>query len=452
MEPSEMVGDFTQGFGSFYFLPDDDSLRNDHICNGLEAYYRLGLRSLPQPPMYQKIPVDLILERMKRTEAKTGVFPFMRLPLELRIRVYDLLISSLISSLDEHEHVPNFQEIMSRGIKFQLCDGEDQRRRWGDFMDYHRYQISDGNLENGALDYLDIYKGLQDGTITPQTASGWHLTLGVAKQLAKSESEECELDRLCDDVSFEEETESSSSGDSEDSSYSKSNNSCRNYVQDHVKSRSLSYVQINAYMELHSDCCEDRLAPAPVEESQCCHRSAEDYEVVRRLAYISRQFTTELGACVWRNSILDVQELGDLGVFLKTRPSAAKYVRGLIVHFEYNRGLDMQETQLEGELNFVDQQMNLLFISLRYRTSTDLTDHNDTLRRLRSILSFKSTRKVFDLEPASEIFYAERGGPGFTERSGTLVCIMHKRSGAGRLELLLQGMETSPQLGTGICY
>jgi hypothetical protein len=72
----------------------------------------------------------------------------------------------------------------------------------------------------------------------------------------------------------------------------------------------------------------------------CWTRHLAVYEDVRRLAGSDPVVAAELGAAIWRDAVLEVEEFAALLRFVKERPAAMRLVRGLVLTLDC-AGTDM---------------------------------------------------------------------------------------------------------------
>lgn len=95
-------------------------------------------------------------------------------------------------------------------------------------------------------------------------------------------------------------------------------------------------------------------------------------EFVRCLSHVSRLFSSEVGAVVWQNSVLEVEELDALPVFARFHPKALPLIRGLVLPLSYEEGfLDTKTSELAGACEFINRHLMLKFLSIKFRCVGD---------------------------------------------------------------------------------
>lgn len=99
-------------------------------------------------------------------------------------------------------------------------------------------------------------------------------------------------------------------------------------------------------------------------------RGFYDYEEVRCLTHVSRQFSREVGACLWHNSVLELEDYEIPSLFIRNRPAALQHVKGIVLNLCYNGTgcLNSSTADLEMLFNWISQNLELRFIMINLRT------------------------------------------------------------------------------------
>ncbi|KAF4634815.1 hypothetical protein G7Y89_g3288 [Cudoniella acicularis] len=138
--------DFTQGYGSFYFGPRrDDEIRP----RSATANWRVR---------WDQSKEDVIKADEASGTEDPEPFPFMRLPLEIRLKIYYILLSRLHGG--HNEDLPKMAR--SHGIRFKVADGEFEapsvlsERGWDTFTDEPYYLNFDETSEQDFEERSDV--------------------------------------------------------------------------------------------------------------------------------------------------------------------------------------------------------------------------------------------------------------------------------------------------------
>lgn len=95
-----------------------------------------------------------------------------------------------------------------------------------------------------------------------------------------------------------------------------------------------------------------------------------DYEEVRLLAHVSRQFSREVGACLWHNSVLELEDYEIPAMFIRNRPAALQHVKGVVLNLCYNGAgvLNSSTADLERLFDWMSENLELRFIMVNVKT------------------------------------------------------------------------------------
>ncbi|KAH8672154.1 hypothetical protein BGZ60DRAFT_406660 [Tricladium varicosporioides] len=372
--------DFTQGFGTFWFGPTDTvSDCNRQAQTDWRSYP--SVNSPSEAPDKRFIPSSFM------------PFRFMDLPIEIRFKIYRILSASMLGG--RNHDLPLMAG--KHGIRFKLEDAEwDIPSKFGEgsipdpmlFTARDIFEINDEseidggvidltmseeeeesdesastNLAGPDIDVVEIWKQINDGTITDsETPSGW---------LASNPRHG--YDRFV-------ETDSESAVETEKDSDDEIEWDYLMRKGNRVKARAW-WLQIDRAMSVDSTCyysVEYGIENHGNQDCNCPHRYREDYENVRTLSHISHHFTRELGESIWANSVLDLSSLDDLTAlskFVRERPMAVKYIKGIIFSIQYYEdGFDTPTSSLADILNCINNNFDLRFITVRFTTETHLLD------------------------------------------------------------------------------
>ena len=106
---------------------------------------------------------------------------------------------------------------------------------------------------------------------------------------------------------------------------------------------------------------EDPAGPYPHEEDfvgdiddcMCYYRTPNDYRAVSELSRVSSQFTAELGSVLWANATIEILEPAVFGVLARTRPAALGFVASVVLHLAcYGDFCDTQVEMVRGVCDF----------------------------------------------------------------------------------------------------
>lgn len=95
-----------------------------------------------------------------------------------------------------------------------------------------------------------------------------------------------------------------------------------------------------------------------------------DYEEVRRLTHVSRQFSREVGACLWHNSVLELEDYEIPSLFIENRPEALQHIKGIVLNLCYHGSgcLNSSAVDLEKLFNWMSKNLELRFIMINLQT------------------------------------------------------------------------------------
>ncbi|KAK3389439.1 hypothetical protein B0H63DRAFT_518666 [Podospora didyma] len=272
----------------------------------------------------------------------------MRLPLEIRYKVYRLLLGRLFPGRHLHLH----QSAVSDGVRFLIDDPPHSPG----LMEVD-YDLSvTGRPEDRIVDAP---------TTTPQVSSGPSDTLYRQDMLGVNEEDsEMEFSTGLGDCWIRKRPPSPGAWDSEPSEEDVSESS-NSDVQDapsdlyelHLHPVSVSIDRAMdpdpkcnpCWHELNADYLLDDGANGPLQEESdedggeryegydiddctCEYREPDDYQAVLNLSRVSRQFTAELGTVLWTNATIEILEPAVFGVLAQKRLVALRSVKSVVLH------------------------------------------------------------------------------------------------------------------------
>ncbi|KAK0726070.1 hypothetical protein B0H67DRAFT_572295 [Lasiosphaeris hirsuta] len=290
--------DYTQGFGSFDFFP----------------------RAFPET-----VPRHVsTLQRTPRQAAAavSAPFPFVRLPLEIRIKIYQILLSRLFTGRQLL-----YSNKIGGGVWFKVNDSPyvpgwlevDYEARVMGLPEHRNVDQYDVGFDDPPrrVDVFETYKSIvrdNSGGQQSREPRGWVATRDCGDPPCMSESEE--------------ETSSSSSSSCYSAPSSPGNINPLHPVD----------VTIERAMDPDPECLpawhgeEDY----DIDDCTCHYRTPDDYHHYLHLSQVSRQFTAELGDCLWQNATVEFVEPSAFSLFARTRPATLSRIRAVVLHLQYH--------------------------------------------------------------------------------------------------------------------
>lgn len=103
-----------------------------------------------------------------------------------------------------------------------------------------------------------------------------------------------------------------------------------------------------------------------LEDCGCQYRPRADYEAVRILSQISKQFTRELGRVLWQNATVEFEEPHAFFLFFRERPAVLRLVKHVVLHLHcYGNSLDDSTPVVGAICDFMSTEMDLRFLTIR---------------------------------------------------------------------------------------
>jgi len=285
----------------------------------------------------------------------------MRLPIELRFKIYEIFLAPFIENRDSAKFKEGFPGLVTeKGLRFNVYDGE-----YDCLLPDRDFGCDIGALapapnptmsteQRGNI--LEIYQAIQEGAADEANVpSGWagsERTTSGARILDTDTSEDSAEDTLSKssgDESFEEDLDTLQ-------------------LSEVRSQRSVSLWRCPDY-----DVEIDAIHFAGKENCTCtCQYHTETYKILHRLSHISRQFTFELGECLWKNAIVHFSDMELFLPFFGDRPHIWQHVKVLSVDIYHQHGADLNtSTELLLKMSeFVSRYLNLWRFSIRLFTQS----------------------------------------------------------------------------------
>ncbi|KAK1757035.1 hypothetical protein QBC47DRAFT_412378 [Echria macrotheca] len=378
--------DYTQGFGSFDFLPRDFA---DSVPGRIEYKYKIWpaerLRTVRGPT----------LELIKP-------FPFMKLPAEIRYQIYGILLARLFPG-----HNLYFDNnAVGRGVRFVVSDSayasDLKEDDYAKMTVEYGFPVVDPPMEYRTVDewrsisetfyrgdVLETYKAIRaleekpdanggDGSdnSSSDNGHGFRIPRGSARSAPLVPMESFPplpafpappVLTLADKAEEGEEEEVEEAGDFSPSPESVLGIDSTFFELEGASQLYRPYcVTISRVMDPDPDCetrqhepdpdhlmfktsfwlsqslspgeglerygCRYRPPRQDIDKCTCRYRTPLDYQIARDLSQVSRKFTAEMGSVLWTNATIEVFDPAVFGLFAHTRPAAFELVRGVVLH------------------------------------------------------------------------------------------------------------------------
>ena len=355
--------DYTQGYGSFYLPPpisvgERPSLKIDYRYikgNGIKT-----AGSGSQYASYRRRQISL-------TKCSLEPFPFMKLPLEIRYKIYKILLAPLCNDRQTSGFGIGTPEIsITHGFRFKVYDGEYDSALpeidSGHFIAPGEQQSSKGPEEQ-PYSNLEIYRALQDGTAADsQVPSGWTASERVSDYFQDTSEDSAE------------DTSEDSSDEDEDVDMELSEFPEVNLEGVNPLLHPAYEVGLDQNMAVSPHCLATRHeVPEWLSNCSCSEEHKDDLVNIQRLSRISRHFTIEFGECLWENAIIHIENPELFFVFFRDRPALPKHIKGLVLDVQYSHEdqedfFDTSASLLIKISEFISQHLDLRSISLHLAT------------------------------------------------------------------------------------
>jgi hypothetical protein len=177
-------------------------------------------------------------------------------------------------------------------------------------------------------------------------------------------------------------------------------------------------------------------------------RTHADYEAIRVLSQVPRQFARELGHVLWQNATVEFEEPHAFFLLFKERPAVLPLVKHVILHLDfYSRSLDERTPFVRSICEFVSERMTLRSFSVQahfdelYGTreqsleaSGEYAHEEDVERFRRKEASWKAWLARFRYDVRAETYAPCRTGDAIlVPASGILAHRMSLRRACGRI-------------------
>jgi hypothetical protein len=305
----------------------------------------------------------------------------MKLPLDVRYKIFKILVAPL--SGGRNQDIPFMP--LGHGIRFKISDGDyDPAAPELDFDLSTDAQSQYDCISEDDSDDLSECGALQnESTSDSRIPSDWTASMVVNSYFNDTPED-----------SSEEMSEESSDEDQEMSESSRGGEvSVWHPIYD---------VRVDRAMEPDLGCKgEFHDIPELLDDCTCFYRQRQTYDSIRSLSHISRQFTRELGECLWQNAIADFEDLECFFPFIRDHTATLRHIKGLILNIQYYEDyFDTRTYTLSEICKFVSENLNLRFIIIRFATQGSLLNGLLATERVRewgAIFRSLQIQEKFDL-------------------------------------------------------
>ncbi|KAK2805034.1 hypothetical protein FQN51_001129 [Onygenales sp. PD_10] len=340
------VVDYSQGYGHFLFWPHESS-----ACDG----------PLAEPPADLEPIVDTS-------------FPLMKLPLEIRLRIYYYLLGPLSESfykdLLEMKGKNGTRFVVSDATYDCLCQNPD----------FSHSSTRPNAREMDLEDPFEIYRAVVEGTATEEQAN-------FAESVGLFDNTERELLRLAGD-----EAQWMSGGTSCDSAVATDDDdsSSLSNLSEHEIARMKNLPDHAQEVDGACRCIytlQVHREPVPLDDSvsantvdsmesmhhfvcECCRH--QDYTSIRPLFYVSHQFTEEIGEYLWKNAIIRFDAPECFFSFIAPRPAIVPHIKLIELRLQYHDDWFGTPTEtVVAILQFISVHMTLPYLSVTLTTDPE---------------------------------------------------------------------------------
>lgn len=294
----------------------------------------------------------------------------MRLPLEIRYRIYGFLLEPLSGS-----YYGDLPEMMGgNGVRFRVSDAHSSCSSHDpDFT--HPILEPNGHVPEGMEDLFELYKAIREGTADDaQVQRGEQLRLTAQFEVnpeideitAVSTSDGDDDDDDTDDCGCEMKTE-------EHANILMKMNDAPPHVRDSFGAcHSVHGLQV--YQGPDTVACENlsdnlQLSPCNKHLNGKC-RNVNLY-FLRPLFYVSHQFTREIGACLWKNAIIKFETPECFFSFIAPRPAILNFLKCIELELQfYDDWFDTSSDTVVAICQFISEYMDLRYIRIHLVTET----------------------------------------------------------------------------------
>ncbi|KAK2812900.1 hypothetical protein FQN50_000921 [Emmonsiellopsis sp. PD_5] len=344
----EGVVDYSQGYGHFLFWPHETSDCDD---GPLEEY--------PADP-------ESIMD-------SSTSFPLMKLPLEIRHRIYYYLLVPLSESF--YKDVPEMKG--KKGIRFAVSDETyDCFCQKPDFS----HSTTRPNRRNMGLENpFELYRAVVEGTATEEQAN-------FAQSVGLFDNTERELLRLAgDEAQWMSGGTSCDSAVATDDDESSIESNLSEHQIDRMKSlpdhtqevdgacRCIYTLQVHREPIPGDDVSAntvDSMESAREFDCECC--GYQDYTPIRPLFYVSHKFTEEIGEYLWKNAIIRFETPECFFSFIAPRPAILPHIKLIELRLQYHDDwFDTPTETVVAILQFISAHMTLPYLSVTLTTDLE---------------------------------------------------------------------------------
>ncbi|OJD15306.1 hypothetical protein AJ78_04423 [Emergomyces pasteurianus Ep9510] len=360
--------DYTQGFGNFLYKPSENHVKHDR-----QATRRQKQGQPPDKSDGLKIKTVVVANEEGRQQ---NGFPLMRLPLEIRFRIYDLLLESLLGGHYYYEDLPDMMG--DNGARFRVSDAS--YHRCSDDPDFtHPTLEPNGHVPEGVEDLFGLYKEIREGTADDaQVQRGENLGLTARFDVSR-EIDEMTAVSTSDEDEDEDEDEDADEGDHHYDSKKEAEehddilmktNGRPLQCQDGFGTDRPVYLQVYQ----GPDTSECTRTPDNFERFRCDeHLNGEclnvDLECLRPLFYVSHQSTRDISACLWKNAIIKFEAPECFFTFIATRPAILKFLKCIELELQYyDDWFDTSSDTVVAICQFISEYMDLRYIRIHLVT------------------------------------------------------------------------------------
>ncbi|PGH01927.1 hypothetical protein GX51_04981 [Blastomyces parvus] len=311
------------------------------------------------------------------TQTVQPASPLMRLPLELRYRIFGLLIQPLWGSY--YEDLPEMTG--ANGVRFRVLDapyGCASRHPDPDFT--HSTREPNGCVPDETEDLFELYKAIREGT-----ADDAHMQRGTQLLITpqfdtRLPSDEMSAVSTSDEEDHEDEGDvrdgEKGEGEQHDSAVEKEDAPCSPARINLGACHPVYGLQVYKGPDIYDEgICTDGTTrsngyytyPAtPLSKHECLN---VDFDFLRPLFYVSHQFTQDVGACLWQNAIVKFEAPECFFSFIASRPAIVNFIKFIDLDLQFFEDwFDTSSDTVVAICQFISEYMDLRYLRIRLST------------------------------------------------------------------------------------
>ncbi|OJD26234.1 hypothetical protein ACJ73_02387 [Blastomyces percursus] len=360
----DQSGDYTQGYGHLLFPPleieRDDGVRK-HKSRGTSKQKTSDCHD-PKESL------------AATAETMQSASPLMRLPLELRYRIFGLLILPLLGSF--YEDLPEMTG--ANGVRFRVLDASyNCSLRYPDPDFTHSTREPNGHHPQGMEDLFELYKAIREGVADDtQMQRGEHLCITpqfdthrpIDEMSAVSTSDGEDHDDDLRDGEKEEGEQNDTTVEIKDAALFSPAlidlGACHPIYNLRVY-KGPDIYDADVYPGGHSNDFHG-YPPMPLLSREYQN---VDFDFLRPLFHVSYQFTRDVGACLWQNAIVKFETPECFFPFIAPRPAIVNFIKFIELELQFFEDwFDTSSDTVVAICQFISEYMNLRYLRIHLTT------------------------------------------------------------------------------------